>query len=104
MRAVAVKAVEQQSTQALHRLRRRAVADRSGLSNQVRGLLSEFGKGVATLRKRLPLVQEVGENALHPLFRDALVLKYHQLCELDKLNNELTAVMEKETRQHAEIR
>ena len=108
MRAVAVKTIEQQSIQALHRLRRRAVADRTGLSNQVRGLLSEFGivfnQGVATLRKHLPEILEDGENALHPMFRDALALKYQQLCELDKLINELTAAIEKEARQHAEIK
>ena len=108
MRAVAVKTIEQQSIQALHRLRRRAVADRTGLSNQVRGLLSEFGivfnQGVATLRKHLPEILEDGENALHPMFRDALALKYQQLCELDKLINELTTAIEKEARQHAEIK
>jgi len=43
MRPVAVKTTEQQSIQALHRLRRSAAGDRTALSNQVRELLAEFG-------------------------------------------------------------
>ncbi len=37
MRPVAIKMTEQQSIQALHRLRRSAVGDRTALSHQVRG-------------------------------------------------------------------
>lgn len=40
---VPVKSVEQQDIQCLHRLRERYVAQRTSLSNQTRGLLSEFG-------------------------------------------------------------
>lgn len=40
---VPVKSVEQQDIQCLHRLRERYVAQRTSLSNQARGLLSEFG-------------------------------------------------------------
>ena len=108
MRDVAVKTIEQQSIQALHRLRQRAVADRTGLSNQVRGLLSEFGivlnQGIATLRKRLPEILEDGDNHLHPLFRNALALKYQQLCELDQLVKDLTTVIETDAKQHTEIK
>jgi len=43
IRPVGVKTVEQQSIQALHRMRRSAIGDRTALCNQVRGLLSEFG-------------------------------------------------------------
>jgi transposase len=108
MRDVAVKTIEQQSIQALHRLRQRAVADRTGLSNQVRGLLSEFGivlnQGIATLRKCLPEILEDGETHLPPLFRNALALKYQQLCELDQLVKDLTSAIETDAKQHAEIK
>ncbi|MEE9412957.1 MAG: IS110 family transposase [Methylococcales bacterium] len=108
MRDVAVKTIEQQSIQALHRLRQRAVSDRTGLSNQLRGLLSEFGivfpQGITTLRKRLPEILEDGENNLYPLFREALALKYQHLCELDKLVNDFTRVIETDARQHIEIK
>lgn len=43
LQAVPVKAVEQQDIQCLHRMRERYVAERTMLSNQTRGLLSEFG-------------------------------------------------------------
>lgn len=108
MRTVAIKTVEQQSVQALHRFRRAAVADRTALSNQVRGLLGEFGitfnTGISVLRSKLPEVLEDAENGLHPLFREALALKYAQLCELDTLVNELTDKLEQEARQHPEIK
>lgn len=108
MREVRTKTIEQQSIQALHRLRRGAVADRTKLCNQVRGLLAEFGiimnQGISTLRKRLPEILEDGGNELHWLFRDALALKYEQLCQLDMLVNKLTTFIENEAKQHGQIK
>lgn len=43
LQPVPVKSVEQQDIQCLHRLRERYVVQRTTLSNQTRGLLSEFG-------------------------------------------------------------
>ena len=43
LRFVAVKTVEQQDIQALHRLREARVAERTALCNQIRGLLMEYG-------------------------------------------------------------
>lgn len=43
MRYVGVKSEAQQSVEALHRIRERAVRERVGLSNQLRGLLAEQG-------------------------------------------------------------
>lgn len=43
MRFVAIKTVAQQELQALHRLRSGAVAQRTAVINQIRGLLLEFG-------------------------------------------------------------
>lgn len=43
IRPVAIKSVEQQDIQALHRLRERYISQRTGLINQTRGLLSEYG-------------------------------------------------------------
>lgn len=107
LRAVAAKTVAQQSLQALHRLRRGAVADRTGLVNQVRGLLAEFGivfgQGISVLRKALPTLLADGDNGLHAAFRTALGLKYEQLRQLDKLVAELTETLEKEAAQHSEI-
>ncbi|MRW92016.1 IS110 family transposase [Duganella sp. FT80W] len=43
MRFVAVKSVEQQDLQAIHRIRAELVSQRSAKGNQIRGLCSEFG-------------------------------------------------------------
>lgn len=58
MRFVAIKTERQQTLQAEHRVRARAVRERTALSNEIRGLLAEFGlvlpKGINQLRKALP--------------------------------------------------
>jgi transposase len=57
MRFVAVKTEHQQSLAQIHRVRERLVAERTALSNQMRGFLHEFGivipKGVATVCARV---------------------------------------------------
>ena len=42
IKAVPIKIVAQQDIQSLHRLRERCVSQRTSLSNQTRGLLSEY--------------------------------------------------------------
>jgi transposase len=87
MRFVAVKTVEQQDVQALHRLREARVGERAALCNQMRGLVAEYGivlpQGVSTVRKRVPELLEEGENALSDFFRPLLADCYQQLKELD---------------------
>ena len=65
MRFVAVKSEDQQSLQALHRVRSRVQHDRVATANQLRGLLYEFGvvlpRSIPVLRKRVPEVLEAGE-------------------------------------------
>jgi transposase len=41
--AVPIKCIEQQDIQSLHRIRERYIAHRTGLMNQTRGLLAEYG-------------------------------------------------------------
>jgi transposase len=88
MRFVATKTAAQQDIQALHRLREQRIKERTALSNQLRGLLAEYGivfpKGVNTLRKQLPEILEDGDNGLSFLFRQLLAQGYQQLIELDK--------------------
>ena len=43
MRFVAAKSLEQQDLLAIHRVRERLVGQRTGLCNQIRGLLAEYG-------------------------------------------------------------
>jgi hypothetical protein len=68
MRFVSTKSVEQQDIQSLHRVRSRLVSWRTGLANQIRGLLSEYGivlpQRVSQLRRGLPLILEDATNEL----------------------------------------
>jgi len=84
---VAIKTPEQQDIQALHRQRQGAIADRTALSNRLRGLLGERGvvapKGVNVLRRRIPEILEDGDNNLSDFYRRLLARDYQRLQELD---------------------
>lgn len=60
MRFVEIKQTEQQDMQSLHRYRQRVVEQRTGLANQIGGLLTEYGivfpQGIGVLRKKQPEV------------------------------------------------
>jgi transposase len=88
MHSVAIKTVQQQDVQALHRMRSATVAERTALCNQIRGLLGEYGiivnLGVYSLRKTIPQLLEDAVNGLTDLFRELLAQKYQQLQELDE--------------------
>lgn len=88
VRTIAVKTVEQQDIQLIHRLRQEAIKKRTALVNQLRGLLSErgivIGQGVSQVRRRLPELLEDAENALTVLSRAAFAEQYERLLELDK--------------------
>jgi transposase len=88
MHFVAVKTEEQQAVLMVHRARSLAVANRTALVNQIRGLLGEFGlvvaKGVARLRAQLPSTLEDAENGLPALARDVLSGLLERLRELDQ--------------------
>ena len=108
MREVAPKTIEQQSMQALHRLRESTVADRTTLVNQIRGLLSEFGiifnQGIKNIREGLPSVLEDASNELTHTFRDALALKYTQLIQLDESVKKFSQLIKQASKEHQEIK
>jgi transposase len=68
MRFVAAKSLEQQDLLSLHRARTRLISNRTGLCNQIRGLLAEYGvvlpQSITRLRRELPDVLEDAENEL----------------------------------------
>src|SRR5699024_6137182 len=74
VRPVAIKTVEQQDIQALHRVRELTKAQRTAIVNQARGLLSEYGivlpAGKTAFRRGIPDVLEDAENGLTDLLRD----------------------------------
>ena len=87
-RTIAIKTVEQQDIQLIHRIRQEAVKRRTALVNQIRGLLGErgivIGQGIHQVRKRLPELLEDAENTLTTLSRAAFAEQYERLLELDK--------------------
>lgn len=95
MRFVAIKTIEQQDIQAMHRIRTELVHQRTAKVNQIRGFLAEYGiiieKSVDKLRKALPLLLEDAENGLSFDFRalleglqQDLVTLNNRVIELDK--------------------
>ncbi len=87
MRFVAVKTVEQQDIQAVHRVRAGLMEQRKAKANQVRGLASEYGIIAPTewlhLRRAIPCWLEDAENGLSSRFRKLLDGLWHDLLLLD---------------------
>jgi transposase len=87
IRGVAVKTIEEQDIQALHRMRSQCLRDRTALVNSTRGFLSEYGivilKGITSLRNSIPELLEDADNGLSIMFRYLLARRYDQLVELD---------------------
>jgi len=88
MRFVSPKTIEQQDIQSIHRIRKNLVENRTGLSNQIRGLLAEYGvifpQGIRYIRNQISGVLEDAENDLTMLTRELISDLYGQLCILDE--------------------
>lgn len=87
MRFVAIKSAEQQVMQAGHRIRSRLVRSRTALSNEIRGLLGEFGvvtpQGIGQLRRALPIIAEDANNGLTEQFKVLLAELAEELQQVD---------------------
>jgi len=95
MRFVPIKNIEQQSVLALHRVRQSFVKARTAQSNQIRGLLAEFGLvvpvGIANIAKRVPELIEDATNELTGSVRLLIARLMDHLKELDRQVDELEA-------------
>src|SRR5579883_2340743 len=87
MRFVAIKTVEQQDLQALHRCRTLLMKNRTALINQIRGLLLEYGvvipKSAGKVRRILPSLLEEQTAVLTPFAKETFRDLYDQLVDLD---------------------
>lgn len=85
MRFVPVKTPEQQAILAVHRVREGYVKARTALSNQIRGLLAEYGlvlpKGIAKLRQVPALLDE---TELPGIFKALIQMQLDQLRTLQQ--------------------
>jgi transposase len=88
MRFVAIKTIEQQDIQSVHRIRARYVRGRTALANQIRGLLAEYGivipQGIRYIRTHLPTILEDAENELSLPGRKLFSDLYEQLLNADE--------------------
>lgn len=108
MRFVAVKSVEQQEIQAVHRVRSELVGQRTAKANQIRGLVAEYGlvapRSLGQLRRALPEWLEDAENGLTMRFRRLLAGLREDLVELDRRVAELDEELEAIARESAQAR
>ena len=86
-----VKTQHQQDIQSLHRIRERLVCNRTGLMNQVRGLLAEYGLISAKGNKGFVALIELALNTdeLSPLIKDEV---QRSLDELQLLRDRTEAI------------
>ena len=83
-----LRSLQEHDLQALHRLRRGYLDERTALCNRLRGLLAEYGivlpKGISTLRRRLPELLEDAEPPLSDFLRSLLWQSGQHLRALDQ--------------------
>jgi len=104
MRFVAVKSVEQQDIQAVHRIRSELVVQRTAKANQIRGLAGEYGlttpQELRQLRKGIPGWLEDPDNGLSERCRRLLNGQWEDLRGLDKrvaeLDPEIAAIAQED--------
>ena len=88
IRPVAIRSIEQQDKQAFHRIRRQLISERTRLSNQVRGLLAEYGLvfriGDKSFKENIPMILENANNELSARFRVLLNKQYRRFLSLEK--------------------
>lgn len=87
MRFVGIKTRAQQDILMLHRIRENRVKQRTGLVNQIRGLLGEYGiafsKGIDHLRKGLCELLGSGDDRLSAMARGQFYALYEELLHQD---------------------
>ena len=88
MRFVAIKPIESQDIQNLHRIRSRLVRSRTALSNEIRGLLGEYGliipKGIGQMRKLLPKLLENAGDKLTSMSLECFYNLNRELSDIDE--------------------
>lgn len=102
IRPVPIKTEDQQILQAVHRARELAVAERTALSNQIRGILAEFGivfpKSLARLRKHIAELTAPDSVELRPSLKQLMAKLYRRFKQCDEYVSDL----DNDILQHAE--
>ena len=104
IRSVPIKTVEQQDLQALHRVRERHIRNRTALTNQIRGILSEYGvvipRGYKVLIQQLPDVLEDADNELSATIRQLVNELAEELHSITKSIQHNETVIEQLSQTH----
>jgi transposase len=83
---VSIKTIEQQDMQSILRVRERLVGNRVSLSNQIRGLLLEYGidiaQGFSNLKSKIPQLLDVSNEELGEPMKEVLSDCYEEFKEL----------------------
>lgn len=99
MRFVPVKEVHQQDVQAIHRVRSRIIVQRVAVTNEIHGLLGEYGicisKSKSTILKKAVQFLDPEYEAITPLFKKSLKLLRDQLVSLIEQEKELNKEIKK---------
>lgn len=86
VRAIPIKTLEQHDIQSTHVIRKKLVADKVRLINQLRGLLSEYGvvlpQGKAAFVREIPALLEDGDNQLTSWLRMLIQRQYSRLLSI----------------------
>jgi len=87
IKSVGIKSIDQQDSQAQHKVRELAVRQRTALCNQIRGLIAEYGiifsQGVNNVRKNISLMLDDETTQLSNVFKVLLAQLQEQLKSLD---------------------
>lgn len=85
---VQIKTLEQQDIQSIHRVRERLINNRICLSNQIRGLLLEYGivipKGFSSLKSKLVELLSEGSGLISDEIQEVLVDIYEEFKTLSE--------------------
>jgi len=88
MRFCEVKTKDQQDIQSIHRIRSLLIQQRTALTNQIRGLLAEYGlviqRGISSIRSKLPIIIDDNSANLSESILDCLMETYDRFIFLDK--------------------
>lgn len=102
LRYVKIKTIEQQDIQSIHRIRDHKVSQRTALTNQVRGLLTEYGMVAPTGDKSFKsLIHNALEsNQITPMFKEEVASLYEEWLDLQerikRIENKLKAYAEQQ--------
>lgn len=88
MRFVSMRTADQQDIQNLHRIRDRLVRQRTALSNEIRGLLLEYGiilrRGIGQVRRELHTVIEGAASEQSNLWKETFLQLHEEFQRFDE--------------------